>query len=80
MSRPMVPTALVALALFAASPAHAYIDPGTGSVLLQALIAGLAVASAAIAAFWGRIRQFFSRRQRADRPEASDPGQDSPRS
>lgn len=34
-----------------ASPAYAYIDPGTGSMLLQALIGGFAI----VAVFWRRV-------------------------
>jgi hypothetical protein len=64
--------ALTALVLLLASPAYAYLDPGTGSILVQALLAGLAVASAAIAAFWTRIRQLFARRTRPDQPPEGD--------
>jgi len=56
-----------------ASPAYAYLDPGTGSILVQALLAALAVASAGVVAFWTRIRQLFSRK----RPARTD---DAPRS
>jgi hypothetical protein len=62
----------VLLAVLAASPAYAYLDPGTGSILLQALLAGLAVGSATVAAFWTRIRQLFARRPRTDQPPADD--------
>ena len=39
-------------------PAYAYLDPGTGSMLLQALIAGVTIF---IGVFWRRLRLFFSR-------------------
>ena len=32
--------------------AHAYLDPGTGSMLLQGLIAGLAATSVVIGRYW----------------------------
>lgn len=35
--------------------AFAYIDPGTGSIILQ----GLAAAAIAVAAFWGRIKNII---------------------
>lgn len=41
------------------SQAQAYIDPGTGSILLQGLIAALAAASATLGLFWHRIKSFF---------------------
>ncbi len=70
-------TVLTALTLLAASPAYAYLDPGTGSILVQALLAGLAVGSAAVAAFWSRIRQLFVRRPRPDQPETGSDANDS---
>lgn len=41
--------------------AHAYIDPGSTSVIFQALIAGLAAAGTGLAMFWSRITSFFRR-------------------
>lgn len=41
--------------------AHAYVDPGSTSVIFQALIAGLAAVGTGFAVFWSRIRSFFSR-------------------
>jgi hypothetical protein len=41
--------------------AHAYLDPGSGSYLLQLLIAGALGAAFALRMFWGRIKGFFSR-------------------
>jgi hypothetical protein len=40
--------------------AYAYLDPGTGSYLLQILIAGLVGAAFSIKIFWQRIKDFFS--------------------
>lgn len=40
-------------------PAHAYIDPGVGSILLQSLIAFIAAASVALGHYWHRIKSFF---------------------
>jgi hypothetical protein len=41
--------------------AHAYIDPGTGSIVVQALIAGFLGSIFALRTFWGRISAFFSK-------------------
>jgi hypothetical protein len=46
-------------ALFPAS-AQAYIDPGTGSYVLQIVIAGLAAGAFAIKLFWRKIKALFS--------------------
>jgi hypothetical protein len=39
----------------------AYIDPGTGSMLLQSLIASIAMVLGFLVAFWSGIRNFISR-------------------
>lgn len=58
--------ALTILLLLVVSPAHAYLDPGTGSMLIQGVIAALAIASAAVAAFWTRLRNLFPARRPAE--------------
>jgi hypothetical protein len=40
--------------------AHAYLDPGSGSFIFQAVIAGALGAGIALKAFWGRIAAFFT--------------------
>lgn len=35
--------------------AHAYLDPGTGSMILQALIAGVAFAAVTIRMYWYKL-------------------------
>ncbi len=51
----------LAALLLVVPAANAYIDPGTTSVIFQALIAGLAAAGTAITMFWSRIVSFFRR-------------------
>ena len=46
--------------LIATRDAHAYLDPGTGSMLLQGLIAGIAAASVVIGGYWSKVKAFFS--------------------
>jgi hypothetical protein len=41
------------------SPVYAYLDPGTGSVLLQGLIAGLAVTISFLSVYWQKVKAFF---------------------
>lgn len=48
---------LVSMAL-SSEPAHAYIDPGTGSYVLQVLVAGFLGALFALKMFWHRIATF----------------------
>ena len=52
--------ALAALVIFMCEgQAHAYLDPGSGSYLLQMLIAGLLGAAFAIKMYWRKIVGFF---------------------
>jgi hypothetical protein len=55
-------SALVAtvLALWTA-PAYAYLDPTTGSILLQGLLAGIAGVMVVGRLFWTRVKAFFRR-------------------
>ena len=51
-----------ALLLFIfARDAHAYLDPGTGSFILQMLLAGLFAVLLAIRIFWNKIKALFTR-------------------
>ena len=47
--------------LCAPSKAYAYIDPGTGSMILQSLIAGLMGVLFTIKIYWTRIKNFLFR-------------------
>ena len=43
--------------------AHAYLDPGTGSMLFQALIAAVTGGIFLIKTYWSKIKLFFSRKK-----------------
>ncbi|MBW2493130.1 MAG: hypothetical protein JRE43_00120 [Deltaproteobacteria bacterium] len=42
----------------------AYLDPGTGSLIIQAVVAVLAGAAVAITSYWRKIKTFFGRNAR----------------
>jgi hypothetical protein len=48
-------SAAVLLTLIA-GPASAYLDPGTGSMLLQVILGGIAAVGVALKLFWHKIR------------------------
>lgn len=48
-----------------------YLDPGSGSFILQILIAALLGAGIALRASWGRIKRLFGRKSAPD--EHDDP-------
>ena len=47
-----------------------YIDPGTGSMLLQVILGGVAAAVVGIKLFWGRLLGFLRIRRRDEEPKA----------
>lgn len=49
--------------------ANAYIDPGSGSFIIQMLVGAALGASLAIKLFWRRIVSFFTGRKRHDSDE-----------
>jgi hypothetical protein len=49
-----------------ASPAYAYLDPGTGSMLISAVLGVAAAVALAVKMFWYRVVGFF----RGKRPVA----------
>lgn len=46
-------------------PAHAYLDPASGSMILQVIVAAVAAVLITIKAFWHKIRGMFG----TSRPE-----------
>lgn len=53
----------VCLSLLVISPAAAYIDPGSGSLIFQAVVGGIMAAGLAIGVFWQRVVSFFRRKK-----------------
>jgi hypothetical protein len=52
--------------LLVSAPASAYIDPGTGSFLVQGIIAAVLGAAMVIKMYWQRIKSVFSGRSVKD--------------
>lgn len=47
--------------ILSAGPAIAYLDPGTGSMLLQVILGGMAAVGVALKLFWHKIRVAIGR-------------------
>lgn len=62
-----------ALAVGIAGPAQAYIDPGTGSMLLQVIGAGIAGAIFYFRELRIKVMSLFSRRESPAEDDASEP-------
>lgn len=67
---PLTLAALVAVSLAAAPDAHAYLDPGTGSAVIQMVLAGLMGALFVLKAYGRKLKSFFSRSAEAEDPQA----------
>ena len=51
---------IIFCAIFLSTPAYAYLDPGFGSMLIQALIAFFAIIFTTASVYWTKIKSFFS--------------------
>lgn len=70
---PLLRIALVlAGCLAVASPAEAYLDPGTGSMLLSAVIGVAAAVGLAVKMFWYRLLGLIRGKARGSRPGVVD--------
>jgi hypothetical protein len=54
----------------------AYLDPGTGSLILQAIVATLAGAIVAVTAYWQKIKSLFRRGSRDSESSDTPPSDD----
>jgi hypothetical protein len=59
---PLLTVALgLSVLLFASNPAYAYLDPGTGSMIVQAIIGMVVAVSVSLSIFRNRIKAFLKR-------------------
>ena len=52
---------IIIFSLLFSTNSYAYIDPGSGSIILQAIIAAFAGAGTAITIYWKKVKLFFSK-------------------
>lgn len=57
--------------LFIFTDALAYLDPGTGSMLLQVILGGVAAVGVAIKLYWHKLRAAFGVAKKADPEDES---------
>ena len=46
---------------FLSTEAHAYLDPGTGSIIIQAILGGVAAFFTTIAIYWEKVKNFLKK-------------------
>jgi hypothetical protein len=60
VGRATLSAALLSLAAFA-PPAWAYLDPGTGSMIISAIVGLFATVGLAVKTYWYKLKAFFRR-------------------
>ena len=55
----LVLAGILSTLIMAPIPAHAYLDPGAGSMFLQLLLGGLAGLAVLLKLYWQRLLSFF---------------------
>jgi len=58
--------ATIVFTLTTASSSHAYLDPGSGSYILQLVLAAFFGALFTMKVFWSRIKSFFNPKKDSD--------------
>lgn len=62
----MKPNYLIALLLaLVATPAHAYIDPGSGSAIMSAIVGFFVAIGLALKTYWYKLKGLFIRNEKA---------------
>lgn len=57
--KPVVKAIAVAAGVMLAPNAFAYLDPGTGSIIIQGLIAGIAMVGVTARMYWHKLQSMF---------------------
>ena len=65
-------TLVLLIGILISTPAYAYLDPGTGSILLQGLLGGLAGAAVFLKLYWHKLLSLFGRKKSDDTNENQD--------
>ena len=69
---PVVSGILVMSSLILSLPAYGYIDPGTGSLIIQSIIGAIAAVGVTLKIYWHKIKVFFSGRGKDQKPAAEE--------
>jgi hypothetical protein len=62
------------LLVLTARDAHAYLDPASGSMILQVIVAAVAAVLITLKAFWHKIRGMFGASPKEESAESDDKG------
>ena len=68
MTKATFTTATISIWLISIQPAYAYLDPGTGSMILQIILGGVAGMMVAGRVFWHQLLTLFGIRKQTPDP------------
>ena len=57
------------LIVFYTKPVFAYLDPGTGNIILQAIVGAIAVGATFISVYWQKLKNFFRKNKKEKNKE-----------
>ena len=63
---------IIILFIFNTNQAFAYLDPGTGSIILQAILGFIAAALAYFSFYWNKVKIFLSKLFKKDKKSDQD--------
>ncbi len=75
MSHQFVQYILLVIMIITARPAYAYIDPGTGSLIIQSILAAIAGSIIAVKFYWYKIVAFLKSKRSDTKDQDNDPDQ-----
>ena len=52
---------VIAISSLFSTNAYAYLDPGTGSIILQAILGFIAASLATLSFYWGKVKLFLNK-------------------
>ena len=62
----------ITLLFFLSNDAYAYLDPGSGSIILQAILGFIAAALATASYYWNKLKIFFSKLFKREKKSESE--------
>ena len=62
-------TLILLLLTFYTNPVFAYLDPGTGNIILQAIIGAIAAGATFISVYWQKLKDFFKKNKKEKNKE-----------
>ena len=63
---------IIMFIFFLNNNAHAYLDPGSGSIILQAILGFIAAALATASYYWTKLKIFFSKLFKKEKKSESE--------